>query len=243
MKPAASGSQDAGFTLVEALVATLMMSLILAALATLTAQWLPNWNRGLLVLQRTELAADGLDRLTDDLAEAEFVTAGTGNDPPFFDGSELSVIFVRTKLAPNGGPDIEVVRIAEVGDDSGPGPVLVRSTAPLPTGSGAGGDGSNLEFSGPVVVMRPPYRVSFSYAGADRVWRDSWHAQTELPRAVRIQVRDNATSDLLAVSTSTLVHAELAARCTWASKVADCPILAGQAGNSQSSANASVGGL
>ena len=62
MKFAATGSNDAGFTLVEALVATLLMSLILAALATLTAQWLPNWNRGLIVLQRTELAADGLDR-------------------------------------------------------------------------------------------------------------------------------------------------------------------------------------
>jgi general secretion pathway protein J len=241
MKFAATGSQDAGFTLVEALVATLLMSLILAALATLTAQWLPNWNRGLMVLQRTELAADGLDRLTDDLAEAEFITAGTGSGPPLFDGSELSVIFVRTKLAPNGGPDLEVVRIAEVGDDNGPGPLLVRSTAPLPTGSETGGDGSDLEFSGPVVVIHPPYRVSFSYAGADRVWRDSWHAQTQLPRAVRVQVRDNATSSLLAVSTATLVHAELAARCTWTSKIGDCPILGGQASSSQAPTGDAVG--
>jgi general secretion pathway protein J len=235
MKFAATGSNDAGFTLVEALVATLLMSLILAALATLTAQWLPNWNRGLIVLQRTELAADGLDRLTDDLAEAEFITTGTGDGPPLFDGSELSVIFVRTKLAPNGGIGLEVVQIAEVGDDQGPGPLLVRSTAPLPIGSKEGGDGSNLEFSGPVVVIHPPYRVSFSYAGADRVWRDSWHAQTELPRAVRIQIRDNATSNLLAVSTAALVHAELAARCTWSQKLADCPILGGQAANGQAS--------
>lgn len=32
----------AGFTLIEALVATLLMAMILSALATVTAQWLPN---------------------------------------------------------------------------------------------------------------------------------------------------------------------------------------------------------
>ena len=239
MKPAAIGSQDAGFTLVEALAATLLMSFIFGALAILTAQWLPNWDRGLLMLQRTELAANGLDRLTDDLAEAQFISAGTGNDPPFFDGSQLSVIFVRTTLAPNAGLGIEVVRIAETGDDSGPD--LVRSTAPLPTGSGDGGDGNHLAFSNPVVVMRAPYRVSFSYAGADRQWRDNWHGETELPRAVRIQVRDNATSTLLAESTSTLVHAELAARCAWATKITDCPGLSEQTGGGASTSGM-VGG-
>jgi general secretion pathway protein J len=238
MKSPATGSQDAGFTLLEALIATLLMSLIFAALATLTAQWLPNWNRGLLVLQRTEIAAEGLDRLTDDLAEAQFISPGTGNQPPFFDGSELSVTFVRTRLAPNAGPGIEVVRLAETGDDTGA--AVVRSTAPLPTGSADWGDGSNLEFSDPVVVIRAPFRVSFSYAGVDRQWRDDWHGKLELPRAVRVQVRDDATSRLLAVSTSTLVHVELAARCTWAVETSDCPGLNGQTGSG--AASGAVGG-
>ena len=39
MTRAAARSRTAGFTLVEALVATLLMSIILAALATVTAQW------------------------------------------------------------------------------------------------------------------------------------------------------------------------------------------------------------
>lgn len=228
-------SRNAGFTLVEALVATLLMGLILAALATVTSQWLPSWNRGFVKLQRTELAAEGLDRLTDDLGEAEFISAGAGNEPPLFDGSELSVVFVRTKLAPNAGPGIEVVRLAETSSDEGP--ALVRSTATLPVGSGQSADGANLVFSDPVVVIHAPYRVSFAYAGADRLWRDDWHAQQELPRAVRIKVRDNATSDLLAVSTSTLIQAELAARCTWAVQGADCPGLGGPAQNNATSAN------
>jgi general secretion pathway protein J len=252
---AAADSRNAGFTLVEALVATLLMGFILAALATVTGQWVPGWNRGFAGLQRTQFAAEGLDRLTDDLAEAEFITtrpgnaqpgnaqpgnAQAGNAPPLFDGSELSVVFVRTRLAPNGGLGLEVVRLAETGSDNGP--ALVRSTAPLPFGSSQSADVADLVFSDPVVVIRAPYRVSFSYAGADRVWQDNWHAQQQLPRAVRVQVRDNATSDLLAVSTSTLIHAELAARCSWGTTAQGCPSGSGPAQNTPAPAN-SNGGL
>jgi len=242
--PAPAQSRSAGFTLVEALVATVLMGFILAALATVTGQWVPSWNRGLAGLQRTQLAAEGLDRLTDDLAEAEFITLGPANSPPLFDGSELSVVFVRTRLAPNGGPGIEVVRLAETSSDDGP--ALVRSTAALPFGSGQSVDLASLTFSDPVVVLRAPYRVSFSYAGADRVWRDDWQAQRELPRAVRVQVRDNATSDLLAVSTSTLIHAELAARCiagatAEAATAAGCPAAGGPAQSPAASGNANGG--
>ena len=66
----------AGFTLVEALLATALMGAILAAIATVTAQWLPNWNRGFERVQRVELLAIGLERIVADLAAAEFVTAG-----------------------------------------------------------------------------------------------------------------------------------------------------------------------
>jgi general secretion pathway protein J len=220
-------SGSAGFTMIEALVATLLMSFVCAAVVTVIGQWLPAWNRGLTILQRAEITADGLDRLTEDLAAAEFVSVGGINDKPIFDGSELSVVFVRTRLAPNGGPGIEVVRIAESRDDSGP--ILVRSTAPLPAGTQ--GESETLEFANPVIVIRAPYRVSFSYAGPDRVWRPAWHGQSQLPRTVRIQVRDSATSELLAVSTSTPVRAEMAPRCSWAINVTDCPGLASQLGN------------
>jgi general secretion pathway protein J len=232
-------SGSAGFTLVEALLATLVMSIILAALATVTAQWLPNWDRGFARLQRGGLVAVGLDRLTDDLAAAEFVSADAEDKIPMFDGGELSVVFVRTILAPNAGTGLEVVRIAESSDDLGP--ALVRSTAPLPTGAPQNGDGEELTFSSPVVVIRAPYRVSFSYAGPDRVWRDTWHGQAALPRAVRLTLRDDATSMVLGASTSTLIHAELPARCAWAKTVADCPELGGQINALGSAGSAMIG--
>ena len=44
-KPSARESQ-CGFTLIETLAALALTGLVLSALAILTAQWLPNWNRG-----------------------------------------------------------------------------------------------------------------------------------------------------------------------------------------------------
>jgi general secretion pathway protein J len=205
------------------LAATLLMGIILATLATITAQWLPNWNRGVAQLQREKTLATGLDRLTSDLAAAEFVSVGPGNAPPIFNGDELSVTFVRTTLEPNAGLGLQVVRIAETSDNEG-GPTLVRSTAPLPMGASQGVDANALDFTNSIVVIRSPYRVSFSYAGPDRAWQDDWHGRPVLPRAVRIQIRDNATSALLAATTSTLIHAELPASCTWTGVVSNCPI-------------------
>jgi general secretion pathway protein J len=221
MRRLARRCRHAGFTLVEALVAVLLMAIILGALATVTAQWLPNWDRGLARLQRVELFAAGLERLLADLAAVEFVSAGSANAPPIFDGTELSLTFVRTTLGPNAATGLEIVRLMET---SGSGATaLVRTTAPfVPTSEEFGQQPS---FANPVVVIRAPYRVSFAYAGPDLVWRDIWRGAAELPRAVRVRVRDAATSRTLAVSTTAMIRAELPARCVVARTPADCPML------------------
>jgi general secretion pathway protein J len=221
MTPMQSRNGD-GFTLLEALVATVLMSFILAALATVTAQWLPSWNRGFTQLQRDRLLATNLDRLADDLAAAQFISVGSGNSLPLFDGDGSSVTFVRTTLAPSADAGIQVVRIGETHIEGGP--TLARSTAPLPIGTGQAANDA-LNFADPVVAIRSPYRVSFSYAGPDRLWRDSWHNQSVLPRAIRIQVRDSATWALLAATTSTLVYTELPASCTWTGIVTNCVVI------------------
>ena len=61
---------ESGFTLIESLVALALMGLVLSALASLTAQWLPNWNRGLDRIQRSEVVGIALQRIADDLAHA-----------------------------------------------------------------------------------------------------------------------------------------------------------------------------
>ena len=211
------GSQNAGFTLVEALVATLLMAFILGALATVTAQWLPNWNRGFARAQRVQLFAVGMERVVADLSAAEIVTPGGAADAPVFDGSELSVTFVRTTIGPNNFTGLEVVRMSEITDNQGP--ALVRMTAPYAPSTGDAFDRDRLTFSNPVVVIRPPYRISFSYAGPDRVWHDTWRNEPRLPRAVRVRARDAASSRTLAVSTSATIRAELPARGQTTAKV------------------------
>ncbi len=110
---------EGGFTLIETLVSLALMGLVLSALANLTAQWLPNWNCGIDRIQRSELIGIALQRIGADLAAAEYVPANRGERRPLFDGSELSVTFVRTALGPNAGPGLDVVRVGETTDQSG----------------------------------------------------------------------------------------------------------------------------
>jgi general secretion pathway protein J len=209
----------AGFTLVEAMVATALMGAILAAIATVTAQWLPNWNRGFERVQRVELLAIGIERIVADLSAAEFITAGTASRVPVFDGTELSVTFLRTALGPNTRPGLELVRIAETAGERGLTTVRTRARF-LPIGR----DGIDVQPapSDPVVLVRAPYRVTFSYAGPDRVWRNVWRGQGELPKAIRVHLRDAATDRTLSVSTATVVNADMPADCVLAEVIADC---------------------
>jgi general secretion pathway protein J len=207
----------AGFTLLETLIATALMAAVIAALATVTAQWLPNWNRGFARVQRTELLALGIERVVADVAAAEFIAPNRLTQNPLFEGGALSMTFVRTAIGPNTRPGLEIVRIAEIADERGP--VLVRMRAPF---APIAPQGVQPTFTDPVVLMRAPYRVLFSYAGGDRVWKDTWVNAPSLPTAVRMRVRDAATDLTLSVSTATMLHVELVADCARPSSGANC---------------------
>lgn len=211
---------EAGFTLFEMLVALVLMVGILAALASVTAQWLPNWNRGFAHVQRTELFGQGLERLVADLAAAEFVTASGKARQPLFEGDELGVRFVRTSIGPNARPGLEVVRISTMSDNRGLALVRARTPfVPLPE-TGKLRDLAN--FADPVVVMRAPYRAIFSYAGPDHVWRNEWRDADQLPTAIRVLVRDAATQRTLAVSTAIVLRVNASPECARARNARTC---------------------
>jgi general secretion pathway protein J len=219
MSARAERRRVAGFTLVEALLATALMGVILAAIATVTAQWLPNWNRGFERVQRVELLAAGLERVVADIAAAEFVTAGATIQQPVFDGSELSVTFLRTAVGPNTRGGLELIRIQEIATDRGLAMVRTRARfQPI----GRDGVETQARPSDPVVLVRAPYRITFSYAGPDRVWRPVWRGEGQLPSAIRVQLREAASERTLSVSTATLVHAEMASDCLLAEVTNDC---------------------
>jgi general secretion pathway protein J len=195
-----------GFTLIETLAALALMGLVLSALANITAQWLPNWNRGLERIQRSELIGIALQRIGADLAAAEYVSANRDARHPLFDGSELSVTFVRTALGPNAGPGLDVVRVGETTDRQGLATVRSRAPfRPLPLASSLS---AQIHFGEPVLLLRAPFRLSFAYAGEDRIWKSSWHDSDKLPAAIKLTVRDAANERILSISTVTPLHVQ-----------------------------------
>jgi general secretion pathway protein J len=213
-------STVAGFTLIEALAATVLMGMILTALASVTSRWLASWDRGFVRAQRGELVSIALDRLVADLGAAEFVTASRSAKVPMFDGTPLTVTLVRTAYGPNARPGLEMVRIAETSDRSGT--VLVRSKAPFVPLTAGQTAPNPLSFTDPVALLRAPLRVTFAYAGRDSVFRDTWQGAPLLPTTVRVTVRDAASDRTLSISTAALVHVELPAACARAKDKGDC---------------------
>jgi general secretion pathway protein J len=220
MRPDAFDRGDeAGFTLIEALVALALMGLVLSSLATITAQWLPAWNRGVDRVQRTEMLGLALRRISDDLAAAEFVSANREAKRPLFEGSELAVTFVRTAIGPNVARGLDVVRIGETGN--GHDLLVLRSRArfaPSPVGASPS---EYLHLADPVVLLGPPFRLSFAYADRDLVWKPEWHDANRLPVAVRLTVHDAARGGESTMSSVVAIHVNAPAKgCTEGEK--DC---------------------
>lgn len=192
---------SAGFTLLEALAAIALMGLIVSALATVTGQWLPNWNRSHFRTQRNEQLAIALDRLVADLSAAEYVAANGVIQVPLFHGDEFAIIFVRSAVGPNSRPGLEVVKIAETVDSLGPALVRMRAPfVPLATGDPLL---DPIPFADPVVLLRAPLRVTFAYAGPDGAWGNAWQHPDVLPTAVRFNIRDGGGP---VISTATRIH-------------------------------------
>jgi general secretion pathway protein J len=200
-------ASDLGFSLIETLAALFLMGLILSALARLTSQWMPGWDRGFERIQRSERVSIALERMSEDIGAAEFMRANRETKRIFFEGSEDAVTFVRTARGPNVSAGLDVVRIAQTG--SGGESLLIRSHArfvPGPT--------ENFVFSDPVVLLRAPFGVSFSFAGTDRVWKTAWHESDALPQAVLITMRNAATGEPIGISRAIPIHLSASAEMT-----------------------------
>jgi general secretion pathway protein J len=208
-------TRQAGFTLIETLAAMVLMGLIISALATVTAQWLPNWDRSFASIQRSESVSIALDRVSADIGASEYVTRNREAKNVVFDGSELSITFARESFGPNARPGLDMVRIGETTDRDGL--VLARSRAALVPGAEVAPN-----FADPVVLLRAPYRVSFSYAGPDRVWKNSWRDAKSLPAAVLLTVRDAVTGRTLPISRIAVIHISASAESVCAQAEGGC---------------------
>jgi general secretion pathway protein J len=200
---------EGGFTLIEMLIALTLLGLVMGSLATITAEWLPSWKRGLVRAQTNEKAAIALDRLVADLSAAQFIWLNRQNKSPLFHGDEESVTFVRSALSPNGGRGLEIVRIAELTDSHGR--ALVRMRAPFIPMPGGDISVEQLKFADPVVLVRAPVRITFGYAGPDGKWMKTWRNTGALPTGVRFVVKDESRGSAALISTATRINVDMMA--------------------------------
>jgi general secretion pathway protein J len=207
--------RQSGFTLIETLAALALMGLLMSALVTMTSQWLPSWNRGLDQIQRSESVSIALDRISADIGASEYMRPNRQTKNVLFDGSKSSMTLVRASLGPNAGRGLEVVRIAEAADRDGT--VLTRSHAAFMPGAEV-----EPNFADPVVLLRAPYQLTFSYADRDRGWKDSWRDSQVLPAAVLLTVRDATTGRVLPISRIAVIHISASAEGVCAKAQGDC---------------------
>jgi len=198
-------ARQAGFSLVEVLVAMVLTGLVMGALALVSAQWLPQWRRGFTRVEAAEQMALALDRVAADLAAAENVPTAAPRNRPLFRGTPSAVIFVRTALGPNVRPGLEVVELFRPAG----GGLARRSAAYVPMK----GDDALPAFGAPVALLRAGLTVTFSFAGRDGQWVDEWVDFDEFPRGVRAVVRDARTGRTLEASTAVAIEVEVPADC------------------------------
>ena len=153
MRQAKPETLRAGFSLLEATAAMALTTTIVMALSSVTGQWLPNWRRGLVDLQRADLLSIGVEQIVDDLSAAEYVTPPGVAAAPLFVGNSSTVEFVRSAIGPNSYSHLEVVRLAETKDDRGP--ALVRTRAPFAPAA-PGKRAKPVVFDGAVALIREP---------------------------------------------------------------------------------------
>jgi general secretion pathway protein J len=205
-----------GFTLMEALLCMLLLGVIVGGLATVTGQWLPNWSRGMLGLQRTERIAVSVQRMVSDISGAEMIPPEADAKTILFDGTQHVLTFVRTAMGPNAKPGLEIVKLSESVEDQGLA-MIRQHAAFFPMSPDA-----KIRFADPVVLMRTPYRVFFSYAGADGVWQQDWQSQPLLPQRIQISIRDTSTGRRMSFSEAGLVHVNASAECARADNPEEC---------------------
>ncbi|HUI20245.1 MAG TPA: prepilin-type N-terminal cleavage/methylation domain-containing protein [Methylocella sp.] len=216
VRVASHARDERGFSLLEALIAVALTGLLLAMLGTVTGHWMANWRTGFDRVQNADMLGLGVDRIASDLASAEYVSLGDGGARTFFEGTESSITFVRSAIGPNAVAGLEIVRLSE--DDDPRGRVLVRARAPFAPVTARAVEADGVQFTNPIVLVRPPFRVSFAFAGHDRVWKETWQDVKQLPDAVRVTVRNSLTDEILPFSTAATIRVNVPAECVQATE-------------------------
>lgn len=179
---------EAGFTVVELLVALTLLSFLSVALFGTLRFGFTAWTRGGAHAEASEqiaMAQEALRRLIAD-AYPLFLSADPRNLHIAFDGTSGSLAFLApTPLAIGGGGGSRFVLSTE---RHGRGTDLVLAAKP----ELAEPDDATTAIK--KTLLADAQAVEFSYLGRRRSdpaaqWHDAWTGETEMPALVRVQVR------------------------------------------------------
>jgi prepilin-type N-terminal cleavage/methylation domain-containing protein len=207
-----AGKARAGFTLIEILAALALVSSIVVGASALLHHVVRYYDHGTRGVDEAERFALAMERLSRDFSAARFVAA-TPKGPIAFDGEREKIVFVSGSAVGARAMIEEVLTFST--EPAGEGTTaLMRRRAAWP-GSRAGLYRETAR--DPVALLRGRYEISFSYARLDAngglSWSDKWKDRDELPRLVRLSLRDSETGANLVAGAEFLVFADAPAAC------------------------------
>lgn len=173
-----------GFTLIEALVALLLASLLFAGIAFYTSGWARQWGEVFLSGSQQDVAAIVLDRIVEEIEAAQPALVSDG---PMvrsaFAGASGAVTFVRPALGFEARAGLD--RVTYTSGVAGAEKAIVRQRRtydPLPGFAGGSGGGEDLP------LLRGEVAISFQYAAAGGDLVGEWQNMATLPHLVRIEI-------------------------------------------------------
>jgi general secretion pathway protein J len=221
-------ARQRGFTLIEAIAALAISSVIIAATVTLIHSVARNFDRGTRGVDAADALMLAVERLASDFASTRFVTWTTASGPALAfkaepaDGDKPArIVFVGGRDTGYGSRADEVVTLSiERANDV---TRLVRRRAAW---SGADMPVDRLSAQDPVVLIEGNLDISFVFGrllpGGGLAWSAAWTDPTALPRFVRLILRDRATGADPVGEADFVVRADAPAACGRSDAGPDC---------------------
>jgi len=164
-----------GFTLLEALLALVLATLLFGGIALYTGTWLRSWGNIVALGTREDTAAIVLDRIVEDLEAAQPIQAnGPMAGAIAFSGQADTVVFVRPALG--YGPRAGFDHVTYLNGSAGGEAAVIRARRAYPPQGG----GEDLP------LIRGDAQLGLAYAGADGEFAQRWAFPDRLPTVVRV---------------------------------------------------------
>jgi len=173
-------SAEAGFGLIEAILALAIAGMVLAAVTEIAGRTLTSWDRGLASVAAVERTDVAIGRIGADLATLLPVSLPTADDPSvLFAGDERGLAFTAVTPLDRTNDGIAIVEIGVEG--SGDGAVLVRRLRR--------GRDVPLRDGDRVVLLSGALDFGFSYRDQSGQRSARWAKPGEVPRGVIVTLK------------------------------------------------------